>query len=384
MNLHKNDLLDIAARAKRRYPDHRMDGVPFQVCLPVYELRLKVTEVAESELSTPARFILQLASLSIVQPEQIGALLGLSDTLVAGAAAELLGGDFVGQGPDRAIHLTERGQKALGAGGKVWRPRNGHIKVPYDPLTKRIIDIDSTQLVDRDVVRKNGLFVVPTKPQKPRLGSIRVAEVKDYMAFYRGSHRHIEVLEVSDIKDVKLRYRDDVVLVKLDAPNSGTPIFAAYSARQYLEEESVLIQRLADRGTELVPVELRATPGTPWINSIITSKEETVLLEDIENLDNQVAEAEWAVEEARATQGVTQDSAERSDLEIRIQKLEADKLHLQDELAEREGRLNSLTQGQTRIVKTERTQTSIAASCSKCFLRTDAGISVDRSFCLRR
>lgn len=353
MTSHRNDLFDIAARAKRRYPDHRMDGGPFQVCLPVYELRLKVTEVAESELSTPARFVLQLASLGIAQPDEIAKLLGLTDIYVAGAAAELLAGDLVSQGPDRSIQLTERGEQVLGTGGKIWRPRNGHIKVSYDPLTKRVIDLDPTQLLDRDIVRKDGLFVVPTKPQKPRLSSIRVDEVKDYMAIYRGSHRRIEILEVSEIRDVRLRYRDDIVLAKLEAPSSGMPIFAAYRAQQYLEEESAMIQRLADRGAELVPAELKATPSTPWTSSVITSREESDLLEDIETLDNQVAEAEWAVEEARATQGVTQDSQERSELAARIQELEADKLHLQGELAERESRLNTLTQGQTHIVKTE-------------------------------
>ena len=47
-----NELDEVAARAKRRFPDHKVD-VPFRVCLPVYDLRLKVTEVAEDELSTP-------------------------------------------------------------------------------------------------------------------------------------------------------------------------------------------------------------------------------------------------------------------------------------------------------------------------------------------
>ena len=131
------------------------------------------------------------------------------------------------------------------------------------------------------------------------------------------------------------------------------PTFAVYRAQQYLEEESALVQRLADRGAELVPVELRAAPNTPWINSIITSQEETVLLEDIEDLDNRVAEAEWAVEEARATQGATQNSQERLELAARIEQLEADKTHLQGEITERESRLNALTQGQTRIIKTE-------------------------------
>ena len=87
MNTTHNELNDVAARAKRRFPDHKVD-LPFRVCLPVYELRLKVTEIAEDELSTPARFVLQLSNLKVTQPAEIGTMLGMSQNYVASAAAE--------------------------------------------------------------------------------------------------------------------------------------------------------------------------------------------------------------------------------------------------------------------------------------------------------
>ena len=353
MSNSRNELVDVVARAKRRFPDHRLDGDAFPVCLPVYELRIKVTEVAEDDLSTPARFALQLSNLNITQPTEIGRLLGLSDTYVAGAATELLNGNLVVQWPDRGIRITDYGKQVLGAGGKTRRPRNRHIKVPYDPLTKRIIDVDIGLLLDRDFVRKNGLFVAPTNPRRPRLSNLRIDEVKDYDRSYRGRHDKTEILEVSDIKDVKLRYIDDVILVKLDAPNTNKPKFAAYRAQQYLEEESVSIQRLADRGVDLEPEELKASQATYLPNPISVSREESVLLEDIDGLDHKVSEAERAVVEARATQGTTQDVQERADLAARIEKLESEKLDSESKLTELESELNTLTQGQTRLVKTE-------------------------------
>ena len=353
MNNPRNEINDVAARAKRRFPDHRVDCV-FHVCLPVYELRLKVTEIVEDDLSTPARFVLHLSNLNVTQPAEIGKLLGISDQYVAGAAAELLGENLVAQWPDLRIGITDRGKQVLSDGGKTRRPRNKHFKVPYDPLVKKIMDIDLELLLDRDDVRKDGLFIAPTGPRKPRLSNIRIDEVREYDRFYYGQRREkTEMLEISDIKDTRLKFRNDVILVKLDAPNTDKPVFAAYHSQQYLEEESALIQRLADRGAGLVPEELQAEPSTPQVQPSPHSREESTLLEEIGSLDHDVGEAERAVAEARATLGTTQDARERADLEDRIEKLEAEKHELENKLTERENELTTLTKGETHRLKTE-------------------------------
>ena len=353
MNGLQNEIYDVTARAKRRFPDHKVDCA-FPVCLPVYELRLKATEIAEDYLSTPARFVLQLSSLNITQPAEIGRLLGISDNYVAGAAAELLAKSLAAQGPDLGIEITGQGKRTLSEGGKTRRPRNRHIKAPYDPLTKRIIDLDISHLLDRDGVRKNGLFVASTNPRKPRLSHIRLDEVRDYENFYglrRGEKT--QILEVSDIKETRLKYRDDVVLVKLDPPNSDKPVFAAYRAQQYLEEESAVIQRLADRGADLVPDELKSETSTLSVRSVSIAREEAVLLEEIDSLDHEVSEAERDVAEARTIQGTTQNAQERADLQARIEKLDAKKHEAESKLNEPESELAILTKGQIRRIKTE-------------------------------
>ena len=347
-----NELDDVAARAKRRFPDNKVD-IPFRVCLPVYELRLKITEVAEDELSTPARFVLQLSNLKVTQPAEIGKMLGMSQNYVASAAAELLGENLVTQSPGLDIGITDFGKQVLKDRGRTRRARNKHIRVPYDPLTRRILDTDVEQLLDRDEVRKNGLFIPPTSPRRPRLSNIRIDEVRGYERFYGRQRDKAEILEVSDIKDVRLKYRNDVILVKLDAVNSDKSLFVAYQAQQYLEEESASIQRLADRGADLVPGELKPEHFADWIQPQGTSQEESSLLKEIDDLDQVVSEADRAVAEAKATHGTTQDDVERSDLEARIKVLETEKLQMEQELKEREGKLLSITKGQIRLIKTE-------------------------------
>lgn len=348
----RNEIDNVAARAKRRFPDHRVDCV-FHVCLPVYELRLKATEIAEDELSTPARFVLRLSNLNVTRPAEIGRLLGISDSYVAGAAAELLGENLVIQWPDLRIGITDRGKQVLTDGGKTLRPRNRHFKVPYDPLTKKIIDIDIESLLERVEVRKNGLFIAPTGPRKPRLSNIRIDEVREYDRFFGKRRDKTEIIEISEIKDTRLKYRYDVILVKFDAPNTDKPVFAAYRSQQYLEEESGSIQRLADRGAGLVPEELQAELSTHRIQPTTLSQKESILFEEIGSLDHDVGETEQAVAEAKAIQGTTQDAQEHADLEARIQGLEADKDELKSKLTERESELNTLTKGQVYQLKTE-------------------------------
>ena len=352
MTMIRNELVDVAARAKRRFPDYEVDA-PYRVCLPVYELQLKVTEVIEEELSTAARYVLQLSDLAVTQPAAIGKMLGISQNYVATAAAELLEKNLVAQSPARNICITEAGRQVLREGWKTRRPRSKQIRVPYDHLTRRILDLDARQLLDRDEVRKNGVFIPPTDPRRPRLSNIRIDEVRDYERFYGRQRDKVEILEVSEIKNYRLKYRNDVILVKMDAANEGSPAYVAYQAQQYLEEESALLQRLAERGKDLVPEDLKVNQLSDWIQPQGFSEEESELLQEIDNLDHEVTEVERAVAEATVSKGSTQDDSERVDLEAKITALESDKAELEKMLEEGERKLRDLSEGKIKLIRTE-------------------------------
>ena len=305
------------------------------------------------DLSTPARFILQLLSLNVTQPKEIGRLLSLPDDYVKGAAAELLSAELIEQRPDLRLSITKQGQEILQRGGRSIRPGNRHIAVPYDPLVRKVVDISLDRLLNRDVLRKNGAFIVPTGPKRPRLSALGLDEVRDYDKAY-GRHRNeAEILEVSAIKDFKLRYRDDIILVKLDASNSSTPTFAAYHARQYLEDVSASLQRLVDRGVDLVPDEFKIDHSSVQIIATVVSGEESTLLTSIQEMDRAFAESDRAVVEAKETRGSTQNAEERATLTNRIKQLEADKSELKGKLGGLEAQLRTLTNGETRLIKTE-------------------------------
>ena len=347
-----NDIKSITARARQRFPDHKVD-IAYPVCLPIYELRLRATVMSAHDLSTTARFILQLSSLNVIQPKEIARLLGLADNYVKNAAAELLSAELIEQRSDLGLAITKKGQEILHRGGRSIRPGNRHFAVPYDPLVRKVVDIRLDRLLDRDVVRKKGDYIVPVGPKRPRLSSLRLDEVRDYDKVYGRSRTESEILEVSDIKDFKLRYRDDIILVKLDAPNSTAPTFAAYHARQYLEDVSASLQRLVDRGVDLVPDEFKTDHSTGPISSTLISGEESSLLTSIQEIDRAFAESDRAVTEAKERQGTTQNASERTALTNRIKQLEVDKTELNGKLGELEGQLRALTNGETRLIKTE-------------------------------
>ena len=73
-------------------------------------LRLTLTVLAEHEISTAARYILRLAGLGPTPPTEFSRLLGLPEKFVAGAAAELLGGELVTQRPDLKLGNYLEGQ----------------------------------------------------------------------------------------------------------------------------------------------------------------------------------------------------------------------------------------------------------------------------------
>ena len=348
----RNELAAVTSRAKRKFPDHTLDNV-YPVCVPIYELRLLVTTLAEDHLSTSARFILRLINAGVTQPNEIGRTLGLPANNVAGAASELLEKELVVQGIDNGLRMTDAGKQCLQDGGSTLRPRNLSLRVPYDPLTKRVLDVDTEILLDRDVIRKNGLFVIPVDPRPPRLNSIRVEEVRDSTrgdTRFQGSR---EILQVADIKAHKLRYMSDVVLVKMDARYPQTSTFAMYRALQYLEEESAEVQRLADLGRDMVPEESKKETSQPWTSSNSISSEEHVLLSVIDELDREVDEKDWETAEATEARNSTQDAQERAELESYIQSLKDERNSLQEKLAEREAQHNSLTNDATRLIRTE-------------------------------
>ena len=378
MNKPENAIAIAVARAKRRFPGYEV-SVAYPIGWPVYTVRLVLTVLAEHEISTVARYILQLAGLGPAEPAKLGRLLGLSHKFVAGATAELLGAELVVQRPDLQMEITEQGKQALVAGGRSWHPRREYTMIPYDALSRQVPDIGIDRLVYPDVVHKDGLFVVPAVGDKPRLSELHIEAIRNYARVEEGIKPE-EITEVSEIRDrdTRLRYRNDLTVVKLDAPQDGQSVFAVYRSHEYLEDETTALQRLADAGANLVPEEYRHSTTEPWRQSRAATISEESLLAAIKDDDQAVTEAEQAIAAAEATRQDTQDARERAQLTQRLAELEAEKAHLSDRLAERENQAERPHRRRNSSHQNGRASPIAAGGDRQVPIRAHSGVSVDR------
>lgn len=347
-----HDLPAVRARAKKRFPDYDVD-VAYPVCLPVYDLRIRIVEHETGKLSTTARFVLMLANVRLAEVSEIRRFLGLSEGDVVLAAAELLSASLIEQQPDQGIRITDLGRAVLKKAGTTYRPRNRHPRVPYDPLVRAIpATLDLEDLLDREDVHKEGLFVPATKPRKPRLSQVRLAEVQDYENQFGKAVHKAEILQVADIKDVRLKYRNDVVVVRLAHRQSRSELYVAYRAQQYLARESEAIQRLAGLGSKLVPQEVE--PGN--VTAVSWRRlppDESRLAEDIGELDEALGKAERTLADTEALRSATQDQRERKALDEDLRASEAEREKLRTALLAKERQLEELSRGEVRLVRTE-------------------------------
>ena len=346
-----DDLAVAMARAKRRFPGSAVDAA-YPMGWPVYTVRLALTVLAEQEIATVARCLLQLAALGAAEPSEFSRLLGLSDKFLAGAGAELLSKELVVQRPDRQLEITESGRKALEAGGRSWSPQREYLTVPFDPITRRILDIGSGVLLYPDNAGKTGLFLLPRSGDKPRLTELPLADIRDY-ARYETELQSSEIVEVAEIhnRDARLRYRSDLTVVKLTAGGSSQPTFAAFRGREYLEAETLALQRLAEAGVNLTPEEY-TLDAVQWSPSPVASPEEIQLMAAVREDDQAVRAVEQSIVEAEVAQQDTADDQERQQLARRVEELEAERNDLARRLAASEERLRAQTGGAVRILKT--------------------------------
>lgn len=206
-----------------------------------------------------------------------------------------------------------------------------------------------------DVAEKNGRFVIPAAGDKPRLSELRIDDIKEY-ARYEEDIKPEEITEVAEIhnRDARLRYRNDITVVKMTAPGRNSPTFAAYRGREFLEEETLALHRLADEsGVNLTPDEFAESASEPWARSRITTRDEENLLVAINDADRAVGKVDADISATQADQEEVQDGPEKAELARRLEQLETEKAEQAHLLAEAERKLAEQTGGATRLIKTE-------------------------------
>ena len=339
-----------AGRAQRRFPDYQLDAI-YPICWPVYRVRLTVTVLKQGRLSTTANYILRLVDNGVSEPSELKRLLCLPEEYIVSAAAELLRSGLVEQSQDLRLGITVEGQNVLSKNSEIVRPQTEQMEIPFDPLTQKVPNISVETLLNQEVERRD-LFVVQYTGPKPGPKDLRLEEIKRYKnrdasKSYTGS----DIISISDVKNrnARLRYRRDIVIVKLSRPDTGEVIFSAYRSHQYLEAETDSLQRLTEHGVNLVPGEFEHG-NLPGGSASPVSSEEDDLLKKIEELDLKTDKARQHAAQAE-TDKSTQESLQRDEPAPNTISLE--KRQLDEQLAKHKAKLNKLTGSAIRLIKTE-------------------------------
>lgn len=340
-----------AGRAQRRYPDCQLDAI-YPICWPVYRVRLTVTVLKQGRLSTTANYILRLVDNGVGEPRELERLLCLQEEYIVSAAAELLRSGLVEQSQDLRLGITTEGQNVLGKNGEIVRPQTAQMEIPFDPLTQKVPDIRVETLLNQNEVESGDLFVVQYTGPKPgpkdlRLEAIKLYKDRDDSKDYTGD----DIIGISDVKsrNARLQYRRDVVIVKLIRPDTDDVIFLAYRQHQYLEDETDSLQRLTERGVNLVPGEFER--GSLLGSSVPpVSSEEGDLLKEIEELDLKTDKARQHAAQAETVKPA-RESLPSGGPAPNTMGLE--RRQLDEQLAKSEAELNKLTGGAIRLIRTE-------------------------------
>ena len=283
-----------ASLAQNRHPDFQLDAV-YLACWPTYRIRLAASVMQKRTISSVAHHVLRLVGNGVRELDELVKLLCLPESYIVGAAAELLRAVLVEQGADLRLSLTPKGKDAIRDKGMVKLLRTVPITVPFDPLTRKVSDIGVDKLIHPTVVWDENLFTVQYAGAMPRPRDLRLEDVRRYQ---RGAPpgRRVKgsIIDISGMmtQNTGLRYRNDIMIAKMDHAATGESMFLAYSGHRYLEEETGCLRQLVERGVGLVPGEFeRGSP--PWEGAASISSEERAILKEIDGLERTIGKAVW-------------------------------------------------------------------------------------------
>ena len=335
----------------------------YELCWPVLVLNLDLAVLTPQRTSATALFILRLAKHGVIELAEFANLLGMPNRMILGPLAELITGGFLSRSSDTKFTITGDGARLIESAGITMRPQIRSAEVPFDPIGRKMLDLEVDDLVYADEVAKDGRFILPDHGDRPLLNELRITEVRKYVqtqGLADWEHEEISgVVGVSDRYRDGLRYRDGVYVVALSRQSASEVIFALYGGDDYLPAESSHIQYLWESGRrDIVPDEHRPAQDvlysvSPWEQSRSVSTDEILLLDAVQDDDSISKDLQNAVAAAETSLRDTGDSDTRPALERQIVQFKSEQAQVNKRLATSELRLRSQTDGEVHLIKTE-------------------------------
>lgn len=306
-----------------------------EVALPLFRLDCELLVLERKEVPPMQEFVLRAVEAGLREPRDIAGLLGIEESVVVGAAAELLRSDSLMLAPDQDdrtnhLRLTKKGKQAAADAAQV---QAVEVEVPIwiDGLTREVLSVSGRNLAAfrASQASDRGLVEISAFPRKrPGLENVPFEAVRAVFAeegFGRRLQR--EVIGITGLGTAR-RYAREAVALAYHAPGEAEPVIHLAVNGEISEKHDVAYARAREHSA------LRLTPEhwTPAGDAL--AGEVTVeLLQQAE----QAPDAE-VLERARETQ-----FEESEELRVAASAAPPDQLReLQGRLAESEAREREL------------------------------------------
>lgn len=321
-----------ARRVREQYPDYHTATV-FMAALTLYRLEVKAHVLVEAPLSVFGGYLLHAIDLGADTPADIAHLLGVEERDIAkGPGVELLTAGLVAHGAvtqsgKRRLYLTERGKQQLKAGGLLRTPRQRTLQIHYDPLTRRLLPLEAG-VTTREVVSRQGLYVLPYQGQEPRLADLPPTEVRDAALASNKRGEPFEVVSLLSMVKAYAEYLRDIEVFTLRHYQATTLRVVAVRNGRLLPDISRVLQQLHDGGTPIAPAEveeaLSQSADPPSVADLLPPH--------IAAPAAQLLDLDRLVGELTERQSGTQTVREHDELEKQLQELRAEFKALQHRL----------------------------------------------------
>jgi hypothetical protein len=319
----------LLARLRQDYPRHNCIST-FEAAIPAYAIQMTFEVLQPHELTTFQRYLLELLSLDVNEPDALAYYLGVGKEVLTSPTTTLLQQRLVEQRGtpsttgEYPLFLTPGGQEAVVKHGPPPVPTRTTGRFLFNALTESMLSSEEEALYP-DMVQ--GLYVLPAKEEsRPRLSTFLEKDqgVKEVLAD-APAFKNATIVSFLQLREVSSRYFAPVTVVVLEHRETREQRVAVYRKETKQRQETDQLQFLLDSGKFAIPV----MGDAPFFQRqdihipTLTLPEETV--QEIRNvMENELQRGEYAiqVEEHTMRKSATQDERERQEVEARLQDLQ--------------------------------------------------------------
>jgi hypothetical protein len=307
----------------------------FGAALPFYECTLEIRLLRRQDLSTVEQICLECVVHRFDSTQEIEAILGLSQAMVADAIGNLIEADLIdplwdGES-DARFRLTDRGSTAL-ADQCYFEPETVRFRVLFDALKGELTPTGALQYINEVDVEQSGLHSLPARMYAPDVGDLSAQElatvIKETQKNEPGRVPEGDLYDIVAVERSSRTYLPCVIIAFAAEDQSGVALRVLERETRRTDYEEILEAMLA-RDREVLPLQARVdevpipVPVSEWI-------------EEATRRENEAADAarrlaDTRVEVARVTAsqpvGDTQTRSTREQLtalEARLQELQAE------------------------------------------------------------